>query len=306
MVACAPLPALVAHTRLAPFFSLFFSLPLSLARAVLCALLVKLLAAMANVHMSTLKRLLPPLFLPTHPQLLTRGSCSCDSRRMASCCMRAMMMLALTLRRSRCRWSTDCLQFWSRSTPGAFSTMPSAACWRASTPSTCGCSDPRPRRRQKRPSSRSSPQHSPFSHGARQLRRQPLLSHNRRMHRQRQAHASASRLQHQLPRLTRSPKTAILLNSLQLQLLLPLSHPTALQLPTHASADSRRRRRCRRRRLMGRARKQRTKSVSQTSSAFALFRQRVRRHVLHLLLFLPLRWFFLRMPLRSEWRSMES
>jgi hypothetical protein len=49
---------------------------------VLCALLVKLLAAMANVHMSILKRLLPPLFLPTHPQLLTRGSCSCDSRRM--------------------------------------------------------------------------------------------------------------------------------------------------------------------------------------------------------------------------------
>ena len=217
-----------------------------------------------------------------------------------------MMLLALTLRRPCCRWSTDCLQFWSTSTPGAFSTMPSAACWRASTPSTCGCSDPRPTRRQKRPSSRSSPQHSPFSHGTRQLRRQPLLSHNRRMHRQQQAHASASRLQHQLPRrLTRSPKTAILLNSLQLQSLLPLSHPTTLQLPAHASADGRRRRR-RRRRLIGRARKQRTKSVSQTSSAFALFRQRVRRHVLHLLLPLPLHWFFLRMPLHSEWRSMES
>ena len=64
------------------------SLLLSLSRA-RWALLVKLLAAMANVHMSILKRLLPPLFLPTHPQLLTRGSCSCNSRRMRRAeCMR--------------------------------------------------------------------------------------------------------------------------------------------------------------------------------------------------------------------------
>ena len=50
---------------------------------------MKLLAAMANVHMSILKRLLPPLFLPTHPQLLTRGSYSCNSRRMRRAeCMR--------------------------------------------------------------------------------------------------------------------------------------------------------------------------------------------------------------------------
>ena len=178
-----------------------------------------------------------------------------------------------------------CLQFWSRSTPGAFSTILSAACWRASTPSTCGCSDPRPRRRQKRPSSRSSPQHSPFLHGGRQPRRQPLLSHNRRMHRQRQVHASASRLRHQLPRLTRSPRTATLLPFLQQKLLLLLLRPITLQLPAHASADTRKR--CRRRRLMGRARNQRARSVSQTSNAVALFRQRERRHVLHLLLPFP-------------------
>jgi hypothetical protein len=112
-----------------------------------------------------------------------------------------------------------------------------------------------------------------------------LLSHNRRMHRQRQVHASASRLRHQLPRLTRSPRTATLLPFLQQKLLLLLLRPITRQLPAHASADTRKR--CRRRRLMGRARNQGARSVSQTSNAVALFRQRERRHVLHLLLPFP-------------------